>query len=94
MEFTQNFGLTLPHLKPIILFTSIISTISTLQLFDEPYILTKGGPSDATLTTGMYVYNTGFTYYDFGYASTMAYAIVVIILILSAIQKKVAQEDD
>ena len=49
----QLFTITIPQLKPVILFTAILSTIGTLQLFDEPYLLTKGGPSDATLTIGM-----------------------------------------
>ncbi len=54
----QFFTITIPQLKPVILFTAILSTIGTLQLFDEPYLLTKGGPSDATLTIGMYLYQT------------------------------------
>jgi lactose/L-arabinose transport system permease protein len=85
----QFFSITVPQLKPVILFTAILSTIGTLQLFDEPYTLTKGGPSDATLTIGMYLYQTGFRYFDFGYASTLAYVIVVLIAVLSFIQFKV-----
>ena len=42
--------ITVPMLKPVILFTTVISTIGTLQLFDEPYNITEGGPSEATLT--------------------------------------------
>jgi len=85
-KIRQFFSVTIPQLKPIILFTAILSTIGTLQLFDEPYTLTKGGPSDATLTIGMYLYQTGFRYFDFGYASTLAYVIVVLIAGLSFIQ--------
>ena len=80
-------------MKPVILFTAILSTIGTLQLFDEPYTLTKGGPSDATLTMGMYLYQTGFRYYDFGYASTIAYVTVIIIGILSFAQLKLSGDD-
>lgn len=87
------FNITIPQLKPVILFTAILSTIGTLQLFDEPYTLTKGGPSDATLTMGMYLYQTGFRYYDFGYASTIAYITVIIIGILSFIQFKLSGDD-
>jgi lactose/L-arabinose transport system permease protein len=89
----QFFYVTIPQLKPVILFTAVLSTIGTLQLFDEPYTLTKGGPSDATLTIGMYLYQTGFRYYDFGYASTLAYVTVIVIGILSFIQFKLAGED-
>jgi lactose/L-arabinose transport system permease protein len=89
----QFFSITIPQLKPVLLFTAILSTIGTLQLFDEPYTLTKGGPSDATLTIGMYLYQTGFRYFDYGYASTLAYVIVVLIGILSYIQFKVTGDE-
>lgn len=89
----QFFSITIPQLKPVILFTAILSTIGTLQLFDEPYTLTKGGPSDATLTIGMYLYQTGFRYFDFGYASTLAYVIVIMIGVLSYIQFKVTGDE-
>ncbi len=85
----QFFSITVPQLKPVILFTMILSTIGTLQLFDEPFVLTKGGPSDATLTLGMYLYQTGFRFFDFGYASTIAYVIVILIAIVSYLQFKV-----
>ncbi|WP_027091406.1 carbohydrate ABC transporter permease [Cohnella thermotolerans] len=91
-RFKQFFAVTIPQLKPVILFTAILSTIGTLQLFDEPYTLTKGGPSDATLTIGMYLYQTGFRYFDFGYASTLAYVIVVLIAVVSFIQFKWTEE--
>lgn len=87
------FNITVPQLKPIILFTAILSTIGTLQLFEEPYTLTKGGPSDATITIGMYLYQTGFRYFNFGYASTLAYVIVILIGILSYIQFKVTGDE-
>ncbi|MBM7663164.1 lactose/L-arabinose transport system permease protein [Bacillus mesophilus] len=88
-KIRQFFSITIPQLKPVILFTTILSTIGSLQLFDEPFTLTKGGPSDATLTIGMYLYQTGFRYFEFGYASTIAYVIVVLIGILTLIQFKV-----
>lgn len=87
------FYITIPQLKPIILFTAIISTISTLQLFDEPFNLTKGGPADATMTLGLYIYNNGFKYFDFSYASAVAYVVVVIVAILSYFQLKVTGDE-
>lgn len=87
------FSVTVPQLKPVILFTAIISTISTLQLFDEPYNLTKGGPADATMTLGLYIYKSGFEYFDFGYASAMAYVVVILVAILSLIQMRVTGDD-
>ncbi|CAM3851783.1 carbohydrate ABC transporter permease [Alkalicoccus chagannorensis] len=88
------FSITVPQLKPVLLFTTVLSTIGTLQLFDEPYIMTDGGPNNATLTVIMYLYNNGFRYFDFGYASSIAYVLVVIIAILSWIQMKVGGDRD
>jgi len=88
------FKITVPQLKPIILFTGITSTIGTLQLFDEPMNLTKGGPGTATTTISQYIYNQSFVYApDFGYAATISYAIVFIVLILSVIQFKMAGDE-
>ncbi len=87
----QFFGITVPLLKPIILFTSITSTIGTLQLFDEVMNITKGGPGNATLTISQYIYNLSFKYSaDFGYAATVSYSIVIMIGVLSFLQFKVA----
>lgn len=85
------FKITIPMVKPIILFVSITSTIGTLQLFDESYILTKGGPNNATITIGHYLYNNGFQFFKFGYASAISYTLVIIIAILSYIQFKVSK---
>ena len=83
----QFFFITVPLLKPIILFTSITSTIGTLQLFDEPMNITNGGPGIATTTISQYIYNLSFEYTpDFGYAATVSYVILIIIAILSLIQ--------
>ncbi|MFC8826023.1 carbohydrate ABC transporter permease [Streptomyces sp. NPDC057137] len=80
---------TLPGLRPALLLTTVLSTIGTLQIFDEPYILTGGGPDNATLTIGVYLYQNAFTYFDFGYASAIAYALAVLIGILGVIQFRV-----
>lgn len=79
--------ITVPMLKPVILFTSVISTIGTLQLFDEPNLITLGGPSDSTLTLSMYIYNLSFKFMpSFGYAATVSYVIVVLVALLSILQ--------
>lgn len=85
--------LTVPLLKPVILFTSVISTIGTLQLFDEVNLLTAGGPSDSTLTLSLYIYNLSFRFMpSFGYAATVSYVIVILVGILSFIQFIVAKD--
>jgi lactose/L-arabinose transport system permease protein len=85
--------LTVPMLKPVILFTSITSTIGTLQLFDEVYNITEGGPADSTITLSLYIYNLTFRFMpNYGYASTVSYVIVVVVAILSCVQFFVARE--
>jgi lactose/L-arabinose transport system permease protein len=85
--------LTVPMLKPVILFTTVISTIGTLQLFDEPYNITLGGPSDATRTLSYYIYDLTFRFMpSFGYSATVSWVIVVLVGILTFIQFLVARE--
>lgn len=88
------FNITIPLLKPIILFTTITSTTGTLQLFDEVMNITKGGPGNASTTISQYIYNLSFKYSpNFGYAAAVSYTIVFMIVILSLIQFKMAGED-
>lgn len=93
-SFKKFTKITVPLLKPIILFTTITSTIGTLQLFDEVMNITKGGPANATTTISHYIYNLCFTYTpNFGYAAAVAYVVVIMIVILSLIQFKVGGDD-
>ncbi|WP_312645408.1 sugar ABC transporter permease [Hydrogenoanaerobacterium sp.] len=88
---TQFFKITAPMLKPIILFTTIMSTNGTLQIFDEIVNLTNGGPANATLSISQYIYNLCFKYTpNFGYASAVSYSIVIMVAVLSFVQFKVA----
>ena len=93
--FARFRYITLPMLKPIILFTTINSTIGTLQLFDEVVNITDGGPANATITISQYIYNTMFKYNsNFGYASAISYVIVILVVVLSFIQMKVGDKND
>lgn len=85
--------ITVPMLKPVILFTTIVSTIGTLQLFDEVNNITVGGPSDATLTLSLYIYNLTFKFMpSFGYSATVSWVIVLLVAILSFLQFIVARD--
>ncbi len=92
------FRLTIPMLKPVILFTTVLSTIGTLQLFDEVNTITAsagvgGAPADATLTLSLYIYNLTFRFMPtYGYAATVSWLIVIMVGILSWIQFQVAKE--
>lgn len=93
--FVKFKNITLPLLKPIILFTTINSTIGTLQLFDEVVNITNGGPANATITISQYIYNLLFKYTpNFGYAAAVSYVIVILIVILSFIQLKAGGDKD
>ncbi|MGN0396477.1 MAG: carbohydrate ABC transporter permease [Candidatus Fimimorpha sp.] len=93
---SQKFRyMTLPLLKPIILFTTINSTIGTLQLFDEPMNITQGGPANTTITISQYIYNLLFKYQpNFGYAAAVSFVVVILIVILSFIQLKVGDRNE
>jgi ABC-type sugar transport system permease subunit len=77
---------TLPLLRPVTLFVVISAINGSFQVFAQPRLLTQGGPSDATLTLTLYLYDVGFSYFNLGYASAIAYSIVAIILTLALIQ--------
>jgi multiple sugar transport system permease protein len=77
---------TLPMLRPTILFMLVITTIGYLQLFEEPFVMTRGGPLDATLSVTMYMYQQGFSFFHQGYASAIAYVLFVIVAIVAFLQ--------
>lgn len=87
------FKIIIPQLKPVIVFTTITSTIGTIQLFDEVVNLTGGGPSNETMTAAQLIYNHSFVYTsNFGYSATLSWALVIIIAILSIIQLKLTKD--
>lgn len=89
------FKITVPLLKPTILLTTVMSTNGTLQLFDESVNLTKGGPSNATITMSHYIYNQTFKFVPkFGYAAAMSFLIFILVAILAFIQMKVGDKRD
>ncbi|THE63977.1 sugar ABC transporter permease [Salinadaptatus halalkaliphilus] len=83
---------TLPQLRPILLFVIILSTIGALQLFAEPMIITDGGPANQTITVVMYMYEEAFSRFNLGYASAITYALVVFVTILAYVQLKLGGE--
>ena len=92
--WARFWHLTVPMLKPVILFTTIVSTIGTLQLFDEVNnITTGGGPADGTMTLSFYIYSLSFKFMPaFGYAATISYVIVILVAALSWLQFRFARD--
>lgn len=83
--------ITLPLLRPTTLFVSIMSVIGTLQLFDQAYLMTngQGGPADATMTVVLYIFKNAFGgYFRMGYASALAVLLLLVILLITYVQKK------
>jgi ABC-type sugar transport system permease subunit len=78
--------ITLPLLRPTILFVVIQATIFSYQLFEIPFLLTRGGPSDATLFLSVYLYEVGFSQFDRGYAAAIGYSMALISVGLALIQ--------
>ena len=85
------WNVTLPLMKPTILLTTVLSTIGTMQIFDEPFLLTRNGPSNETLSVATLLYRTAFQGAEFNYASAIAYGMVFIIVCFSIIQFRIAQ---
>ena len=83
----QTFrSVTLPMLTPTIFFVMLTTTIGAVQIFDEPFIITKGGPGDSSRTIALYLYQKAFVSNDVGYASAIACMLFLIILLITIIQ--------
>lgn len=86
--------ITVPLLRPVILFTVITSTIGGLSLFTEPQVLlgNDGGPGEAGMTIVLYQYNQAFTQFDFGYGAAIAWALFIIAVIFAIINWRLVSE--
>lgn len=82
----QFFRITLPLLSPALFFALIIGIINTLQLFDPIFIMTDGGPADATRTLSYYIYARGFQSLRMGYAAALSWVLFAIILLFTLFQ--------
>lgn len=78
--------ITLPLLSPTILFAAVIGVINALQVFAEPYVLTKGGPGDASRTVVLTIYETAFKNLELGYGSAIAMILFIVIMLVTAAQ--------
>ena len=80
-----------PAISPTTFFLSVTGTIAALQNFDQVYVMTRGGPAYASATYMLYVYVTGFQYFEMGYASAMAWLLAVVVLLVTWLQFKLAK---
>ncbi len=85
--------ITLPMMRPTLLFGGVITMIGYLQFFEEPFVMTQGGPLDKTLSTAYYTYNQ-FGFGNYSYAAAMAYVLFVVIAIVTAVQFRLLGDRD
>lgn len=82
----------MPLLSPSIFFATVMTIISSFQVFDQTLILTGGGPVNSTNTMVLYLYQTGFSFYKMGYASALAWTLFAVIFLLTMLQMKYQKE--
>lgn len=80
-----------PLLSPTIFFVLVTNTITVLQIFSEPYIMTQGGPANSTLTIVLYLYRKGFQRFQMGYAAALAWIVFALIFVITTLQFRMAR---
>ncbi len=83
--------ITLPLITPTLFFVMVTSLISSLQVFDSIYIMTRGGPARATTSLVYYLFNNGFQWFKMGYAAAIAWALFALILLVTLVQWALAR---
>lgn len=85
-KFKRFFYITVPQVRQMFFVTMILTVVGAFTVFNEPYILTGGGPGTSTMVLSLHMYQTGFVKNNMGYASTIAMLIFVITAVLSSVQ--------
>ena len=85
--------ITMPSITKTTFLVSTMLIIGTFQVFDQAFVLTKGGPGNATITIVYYIYNNGFKNLDMGYASSISLVLFAIILVMTVINSKINKAD-
>jgi multiple sugar transport system permease protein len=88
----QFLHVTLPSLRPTLLFASVVGMIGLLFVFEEPFVMTRGGPLDATTTVSFQIYSQ-FGFGNYGYAAAMSYALFLAVVLLSILQFRLLRSD-
>lgn len=93
-KFQTFMKITLPLLKPITSMIITLTLINTIQVFDQIFVMTNGGPGTATLTLVQYLYGTAFQNYNLGYGSALGIAILAILVVMVQLQSRLLRLDD
>src|SRR5690606_16926482 len=86
--------ITLPGVRPVLLFVIIINIIGAFQVFGQTYLLTRGGPELGTRVLVQYIYELAFNFYRMGYAAAVSWLLFVVIVGFSVIQYRAMKERD
>ncbi len=89
--FQKFWTVTVPMMSPVILYNLIVGFIASIQGFVTVYVMTNGGPANATLVYGLYIYRTAFINFQMGYASALAWVLLVVIILITVVQFIVAR---
>ncbi len=84
----QFFSLTVPLISPTTFFLTIMGIIGSFKVFDQISVLTQGGPGSSSSVMAYYVYRTAFDYFEMGYANTLAWALFVLVFLVTLVQWK------
>ncbi len=84
----QFFSLTVPLISPTTFFLTIMGIIGSFKVFDQISVLTQGGPGSSSSVMAYYVYRTAFDYFEMGYANALAWALFVLVFIVTLVQWK------
>ncbi|GAA3875685.1 carbohydrate ABC transporter permease [Tessaracoccus defluvii] len=89
--WSKHRNVTIPLISPTTLVASVMAIISALQIFDQPYVLTRGGPGDSTRTVVMVIYETAFKRLEFGKASAIGLVLMLLIMAVTALQFRLSR---
>lgn len=86
------FHITIPLLRPVLLFVIVMSVIGSFQVFGQTFMITRGGPEFSTRVLVQYIYETAFSFYRMGYGAAMSWLLFLVIAVFSIIQFRIMRE--
>jgi multiple sugar transport system permease protein len=87
------FNVTIPLLRYATFFVTVTTLIGWLQFFEEPFVMTNGGPLDGTISMALFIYQRGFQFSEFGYAAAGSFILFVFIIVITLVQFKIRKSD-
>lgn len=87
-DWQRFWRITLPLLSPTMFFAVVMTVISSFQVFDQAYVMTGGGPANATNTIVLYIFQNGFQFFRMGYASAIAWVLFAVIFVITVLQMR------